>query len=84
MAKEKVKNPTIEQLKKRKKLGSILLAILTFSVVLSLLVVIYNLLTGEGLNTSLLVAAFGCFMVAIPIYLGKKKIDMELKNIGIN
>ena len=41
-----------------------------------------NTLIGDGLNTSLLVSAIACFVVSIPIYLGKRKIDTELKEKG--
>lgn len=84
MATEKVKKLTVKQLKKRKKAGSVLLLILTIAIVLSVVGVLYRLVIGDGLNTPLFVSAIACFTVSIPVYLGKKKIDLELKNKGID
>lgn len=80
MAKEELENLTIEQLKKRKTLGAIVLVMLIVATTLSVWIVIYDLIIGDGLNTSLLVPAIACFVVAIPIYLGQKRVAMVLKN----
>ncbi len=68
------------QLVKRKKFASILIAILIAAIVLNISVIIYSLVIGNGFNNSLFSAAAVCFLIFIPIYLGKKNIEKELKN----
>ena len=77
---KKLENLTTEQLRKRKKSASILLVILIAGVVLDSSVLIFVLIVGDGFNISLIGAAIACFVIYIPIFLGKKKIDEELKN----
>jgi flagellar basal body-associated protein FliL len=78
MEKEKFANLSNEQLEKRKKYAFILLLILIVSLVLVVSILIFNLITGEGFDNGLFVAATTCFLVFIPIYAGKKKIGEEL------
>ena len=80
MEKEKFANLTTKQLQKRIKYAFILLVILIAAVVLDGLALIYNLLIGKGFFNTLFVAAAGCIVIFIPIYIGKKKIEEELKN----
>ena len=80
MEKEKLEKHTTERLRKRKKIASIILVILFAVALLDLSVLLYNLFIGHGFNISLFVPALACFVISIPIYLGKKKIDEELKN----
>ncbi len=78
MAKEKLENFTIEKLRKRKKIFSILIVILIVVAVFDVSVLIYNLIIKNGFNISLFVNATACFSVSIPLYLVKKEIDEEL------
>ena len=80
MEKGKFANLTTKQLQKRKKVASILLAILIAAVVLDGSALIYNLVIGKGFFNILFVAAAACIVIFIPIYMGKKKIEEELKN----
>lgn len=68
------------QLEKRKKFASILIAILIAAIVLNISVIIYNLVIGKGFITSLFIGAAVCFLIFIPLYIGKKNIEKELKN----
>ncbi len=79
MEKRKYANTTTEQLQKRKKYASILLVILIAAVVIDGFALIYNLVIGKGFINSLLVSAVACIMILLPIYMGKKKIEEELK-----
>ena len=80
MEKGKFANLTTKQLQNRKKVASILLAILIVAVVLDGSALIYNLVIGKGFFNVLFVAAAACIVIFIPIYMGKKKIEEELKN----
>jgi hypothetical protein len=80
MEKEKSGNLTINQLQKRRKYAFILLVILIAAVVLDVSALIYILIIGKGFNNALFVTAAACIMIFIPIYMGKKKIEGELKN----
>ena len=80
MEKVKFANLTTKQLQKRKKYAFILLVILIAAVVLDGSALIYNLVIGKGFFNALFVAAATCFLIFIPIFMGKKKIEEELKN----
>ena len=80
MEKGKFANLTTRQLQKRKKFSSILLVILIAAVVLDGSVLIYNSVIGKGFLNTLFAAAAACIVIIIPIYMGKKKIEEELKN----
>lgn len=80
MENEKLKNLSIEQLQKKKKFGAILLIILIAAVILDCAAAIYNLIIGDGLNIYLITPAIACFVIAIPMYIGFKKIEEELRN----
>jgi uncharacterized membrane protein len=73
-------NLTTKQLQKRKKYASILLVILIAAVVLDGSALIYDLVIGKGFINTLFVAAAACIVIFIPIYMGKRKIEGELKN----
>lgn len=73
-------NLTTKQLQKRKKYASRLLVILIAAVVIDGSALIYNLVIGKGFSSTLFVPAAACFVVFIPIYMGKKKIEGKLKN----
>jgi hypothetical protein len=80
MVNGKFANLTTKQLQKRKKYAFILLVILIAAVVLDGLALIYNLVIGKGFFNALFATAAACIVIFIPIYLGKKKIEAELKN----
>jgi len=79
MEKGKFANLTTKQLQKRKQYASILLMILIAAVVLDGSALIYNLVIGKGFYNALFVGAAACIVIFIPIYIGKKKIEGELK-----
>jgi hypothetical protein len=79
MEKGKFANLTTKQLQKRKKYAYILLVILTAAVVLDASALIYNLVIGNGFIKNLFVPVAACVLIIIPIYLGKKNIEGELK-----
>ena len=78
MEKGKFANLTTKQLQTRKKFAFILLVILIAAVVSAVAVLIYNLVSGEGFQKALFIAAVSCMVVFIPIYSGKKEIEREL------
>ena len=80
MEKEKFANLTTKQLQKRKKYAFILLVILIAGIVIDGSILIYNFVIGKGFFNALFVTAAPCFLIFIPIYMGKKKIEGELKN----
>jgi flagellar basal body-associated protein FliL len=80
MEKGKFGNFTTNQLQKRKKYALILLVILIAAVVLDVSALIYILVIGKGFHNTLFVTAAACIVILIPIYIGKKKIEGELKN----
>ena len=80
MDKGQYANLTTKQLQKRKKYASILLVILIAAVVLDGTVLICNLVIGNGFINTLFVPIGACIVIFIPIYLGKKKMEGELKN----
>jgi hypothetical protein len=80
MEKRNYANLTATQLQKRKKYASILLVILIVAVVLDGAALIYKLLIGKGFINALFVLIVACIVIFIPIYLGKRKIEGELKN----
>lgn len=80
MEKGKYANLTTKQLQKRKKYASILLVLLIAAVVLDGSALIYNLVIGNGFINTLFVPIAACIVIFIPIYMGKKNIEGELKN----
>jgi len=80
MEKGEFANLTTKQLQKRKKYAFILLVILAAAAVIDVSVFIYNLAIGKGFYNALFAAAAACIVIIIPIYIGKKKIEGELKN----
>jgi hypothetical protein len=80
MEKEEFGILTTNQLQKRKKYAFILIVILIAAVVLDVSTLVYILVIGKGFNNALFVIAAACFVIFIPIYMGKKKIEGELKN----
>jgi len=80
MEKGKFANLTTRQLQKRKKYAFILLVILIAAVVIDGSVLIYNFVIGKGFFNALFVVAVTCIVVFIPLYIGKKEIEGELKN----
>ena len=80
MEKGKDANLKTKQLQKRKKYASILLVLLIAAVVLDGSALIYNLVIGNGFINTLFVPIAACIVIFIPIYMGKKKIEGELKN----
>ena len=80
MEKGNFSNLTTRQLQKRNKYAFILLVILIAAVVFDGTILIYNVVIGKGFFNALFVAAAACIIVFIPIYIGKKRIEGELKN----
>lgn len=80
MEKGKCANLTTKQLQKRKKNAFMLLVILIAAIVIDGSALIYNLVIGKGLINALFVPAAACIVIFIPIYMGKKNIEEELKN----
>jgi uncharacterized membrane protein len=80
MEKGNFSNLTTRQLQKRNKYAFILLVILIAAVVFDGTILIYNVVIGKGFFNALFVAAAACIIVLIPIYIGKKRIEGELKN----
>jgi hypothetical protein len=80
MEKGKFANLTTKQLQKRKKYAVILLVILIAAVVLDGSALIHYLVIGKGFSNALFAAAAACIFIFIPLYMGKKKIEGELKN----
>jgi len=80
MDKGKYVSLATKQLQKRKKYASILLVILIVAVMLNASALIFNIVIGKGFINTLFVSAAACIMIFIPIYIGKKKIEGELKN----
>jgi len=84
MEKGEFANLTTKRLQKRKKYASILLWILIVAAVLDGSALIYNLVIGNGLINILFVPIAACIVIFIPICMGKKKIEGELKNLADN
>jgi len=84
LEKEKYVNQSTEQLQNRKKVASVLIVILIVAILIDAIALIYNLAIGEGFITTLFVPAAACFVVFIPIYIGKKKIEEEIRNRKAN
>jgi predicted permease len=80
MVKEEIKKLTNRQLQKRKKLSTAILIILITAAVLNGALVIYDLIIGDGFNSSLFIPAIACLVIALPIALGKNQIKEEMKN----
>ena len=80
MEKGKDTKLTPKQLQKRKKYASVLLVILIVAIVIDGSVLIYNLVIGNGFINALFVPAIACMVIFIPIYIGKKKIEGEIKD----
>jgi hypothetical protein len=80
MEKVKYANLTTKRLQKRKKYAFILLLILIAAVMIDGSILIYNLVIGKGFNNALFVVAAACMVIFIPISMGIKKIEAELKN----
>lgn len=80
MEKVKFGNLTTNQLLKRKKYALILIAILIAAVVLDVSALIYLLVIGKGFHNALFITAAACIIICMPIYIGKKNIEGELKN----
>jgi len=80
MEKGKYASLTTKQLQKRKKYALILIVILIAALVLDGSALIYNLVVGKGFINVLFVPAAACILILMPIYMGKKNIEEELKN----
>jgi len=81
MVKEKLKDLSIEQLKKRKIFPSILVGVFISVFALNVTMMVDKFLDiGKWENISTLVPGFVCIMMAIPMYMSIKKINEELKN----
>ena len=78
MANENLDKFTTNQLVKRKKLGFSLLVILITVGTIDIAIAIYFLFIGKVINTFLLTPALGCFVIALPIYMGFKKTKEEI------
>ena len=79
MEKGKYAGFTTNQLQKRKKYASVLLMILIAAIVIDGLILVYGFVTGDGFINALFAAVVACFVIFIPIYISKKRIERELK-----
>ena len=79
MEKRKYTNLTTKQLQKRKQCTR-LISDLDCCVMIDESMLIYNLVIGKGFINTLFVPAVACIIIFLPIYMGKKKIEEELKN----
>ena len=80
MAKEKLEDLTGDQLRKKKKIASILIWILIGVGALSLIAGVWQYLNEEVENTSNVAPGFICLFLALVMYSGIKKINRELKS----
>jgi len=78
MAKENIEEFSTIRLNKRKKLVSVIFVLLIVATVLDGAMFIYELITGNGFETNLFIAAIVCLGLAILMYSGLKKINEEL------
>ena len=79
MKKEKLEKTHTQQLRKTRKFGRLAIMLLIAAFVLDVFVLVYDVIIGDGFTISLFVSAVACFVIFIPIYLGNKRIDEELK-----
>jgi len=81
MVKEKLVDLSTKELRIRKKFALILVGVFIGVFALSVTMMVDKFLDiGKWENISILVPGFVCIMMAIPMYMGIKKIDEELKN----
>ena len=80
MKKEDIDNLSSEKLKKKRKYSTILLIILLSAIILSVSLTIYRQINGLGYDIAANTSLIACLVVALPIYMGRKKIDTELRN----
>lgn len=80
MAKEKLEDLTGDQLRKKKKIASILIWILIGVGALSLIAGVWQYVNEELENMSNVVPGFVCLFLALVMYSGIKKINRELKS----
>ena len=78
MAKENLENISTERLIKRNKLAFAVLFILIVAIVLSVALLVYAIINGDGFQTYVFVSAGSCFLIGIIIYSGIKKTKEEL------
>jgi hypothetical protein len=78
MAKEKLEDLSIEQLKKKKKSVSIFMGICIGIVILNIVVLVFSLVKGSLENIATLVPGFVLVFFIIVMFAGVKKIDEEL------
>ena len=80
MAKEKLENLSIEQLSKKKRFASIIVGLLVGIFLLSMIILVLKSMdTGEWGNSSTLVPGLACLVIALPMIIGIKNINLELK-----
>jgi len=84
MPKSKYEQLTDVQLGKRKRFSLILFVILIVVASLNIVLVIYKLVEGDALNSSLLVTAVACLIISLPIYMGRKEITNELERRNLS
>ena len=81
MVKEKLVDLSTKELRIRKKFALILVGVFICVFALNVTEMVAKFLDiGKLENISTLVPGFVCIMMAIPMYMGIKKIDEELKN----
>ena len=81
MAKEKLEDLSIEQLRKRKKFASIMVGILISVFGLSVIIIVLKYLDiGYWGKSSTLVPGLVCFLMAVGMYMRIRRINEELKN----
>ncbi len=78
MAKEKLEDISLDRLRKRKKIGVVLLWVLVGAAILNIIVSLVDFIREKQLDTWQLIVASSCLVAALPTYLGIKKAKGEI------
>ncbi len=79
MAKEKLEELSTEILVKRRKFVSILIVVMLVVEIIAIATLIFDLISDKNFNAGLLAAIMGVFATSVPLLIGKKKLDEEIK-----
>ena len=78
MAKEKLEDLSLDKLRKRKKIGVVLLWVLIGAAFLNIIALLVDFIREKQLDTTFLISASSCLVVALLLYLGIKKANEEI------
>jgi hypothetical protein len=78
MAEQNLKDLSQDKLKKRKRLGIAVLCLLLGAAILEIIIILVDFINKKQPDFRLLGGAAACLVVALPIYLGIKKINEEI------